>query len=210
LKRLHKILLAILFTFILIIASGYYWLINGWKKYLTEDELIIYASGIKKEAPLPKEFKELYFKLYPKQKDASLTDELTERLIKGLSYRYGGQTERMCSCDDAAYNDFSHLIRSRKEIRGHDRFMTIKLGFALEKHLTNEECLNYYLRLEYSEFKDSRYGFSFEGKNFDDLNREDMIDFLIARKAPTIYSPWRNQENYIKAKKVIEKQLSSN
>ncbi|MBO9699993.1 MAG: hypothetical protein J7604_07265 [Sporocytophaga sp.] len=206
-KKLYKILLSILFVFILMIAGGYYWLINGWKKYLTEDELVIYTSEIKRESPLPKEFKELYFKLYPKQKDASLTTELAERLIYGLFYKNEGGAKRKCACDDAVYYDMIYLIKSRRDKRSSDRFLNIKIGFGLEKYLTNEECLNHYIRQEYKEFKDLKLGYCFERKSFDELGREEIIDFLIARKAPTVYSPWRNRDRYIKAKKKIKERL---
>lgn len=206
-KKLYKILLSIICIFILLIAGGYYWLINGWKKYLTEEELIVYTSEIKRESPLPKKFKELYFKLYPKQIDTSITAELTERLTKVFFYKNRNRTEQNCSCDEVAYHDIIYLMRQKKHIRRYDRLIAIKIGFGLEKYLTNEECLNHHMRLEFKEYGHLKEGYSFEGKNFEELNREETIDYLIARNAPSVYSPWRNRERYIKAKKSLEERL---
>lgn len=209
-KKRYKISLSIVFIFILLISAGYFWLINGWKKYLTEEELIAYTTEIKKEPPLPKEYKELYFTLYPKQKDASLTNELIERLTKVLFYKNSIRTEQNCSCDEAAYQDIIYLLRRRKPTREYDRLLAIKIGFGLEKYLTNEDCLNHHIRSEYREYSHLKEGYGFEGKNFDDLNRAEIIDFLIAVRAPSIYSPRRRQENYIRAKEGIEARLKQN
>jgi hypothetical protein len=139
-----------------------------------------------------------------------LTIEIIERLIQVLFYKNSIRTEQNCSCDEAAYQDIIYLLRHRKPIREYDRLLAIKIGFGLEKHLTNEDCLNHQIRSEFREYSYLKEGYGFEGKNFDDLNKTGIIDYLIARKAPSIYSPWREQQRYIKAKEGIEARLKQN
>ena len=204
-KRYQKIILGIVLTSLIAAAGGYYWLTNGWKKYISEEELVNYSKEIKDNPPLPEEFRELYYKLHPEEKEATLTSELAKAVwsvITDKRHRVKGN----CSCDDVIHHDwnFTSSLEKLREARNNP-FKYVQLGFGLEKFLTNEECLNYSLRIQFShDFIRSYNGYAFEGKNFDELNREEIIDFFIAQKAPTLFSPRINPERYLARKKVIE------
>ncbi len=208
-KRSTKIFLGIIIFILLSIGSGFYWLVNGWRKYLSEEELLSYVEEVKKQPALKDEFKDLYYGLHPEQKEATLTYELIERMVSEFSNKNRGRIKGNCSCDDIIHYDWRFVSRTSRN-NDRDVFKRVKLGYGLEKFLSNEECINYLLRLKYQEIKNVKQGFSFEGKNFDDLNRNEIIDFFIAEKATVYYSPRINPERYSEGKRIIEQRIKEN
>lgn len=205
-KKKYKISLGILFIIVISITGGYYWLINGWRKFISEKELSSYTSEIKKHTPLSNEFKDIYYKLHPKEKEATLTKELIEKTFKVLTKSYSSPSKN-CSCDDIIYYDRRFINRTFMNNLDYDPLRTIKLGYGLEKYLSNEECLNYSIRLQFEEIKNTKDGYSFAGKEFDNLNRHDIIDFLIAVKGTVNFSPLRYSKRYREKKQEIESML---
>lgn len=208
-KRKILIKLTKLLIILSLVTTGlsllfYFWLTNDWKSYVSEKEMKAAAGKINHSAPLPSRFRNVYRKVYPDKLTSGVTRELFMKVFYAIINVYRNKYD--CACDDLPYLDrtlFPNLSSQR------DIFKYFKLGYGLEKYSSPEKCREYALRLQHEhEMRRLRQGYSFEGKNMENLDEKDIVDWLVAEKAPIHYSPRRNPENYSARKETIEKKLN--
>lgn len=184
-----KILIASLSLLAIVGISSYVYLTKSayWKISSSDRDLFI--TNVKSAQSLPERFYTIYDKIYP---NALSKGQLSSLLNRDVD-------TRECPCRLASYmSSYTTNIH------------LVSLTFWAEEHLSQKECLNFYV--EKIDFTHNVIGIqkaseAYYSKKLEDLNDDEIIELIAIMKNPIFYNkkryPQRVQEKQTEIKERI-------
>uniref|UniRef100_UPI0040479C08 transglycosylase domain-containing protein n=1 Tax=Flavobacterium sp. TaxID=239 RepID=UPI0040479C08 len=178
-KKIIKFTLKALFLIVFLGVVFIQYLKSDWNKAIDEGDLNNLKTAIANVKPLPPEFLKIYKSIYP----ITTTNGL---LYNRITEQYGSG----CPC-----NRISQIHPSLT--KNNSTSNNYVLSWKLEKQVTQEQCLNYYLQnvdFLYNNkgvYEASNYYFQ---KELSELNFEQMATLIIMTNNPSLYNPKRRPE----------------
>lgn len=178
-KKIIKFTLKALFLIVFLGVVFIQYLKSDWNKAIDEGNFNNIKTAIVNAKPLPPEFLKVYKSIYP----------ITT--TNGIIYnRFTEQYDTKCPC-----NEISLMLHSF--YKNNSTSNNYVLSWKLEKQVTQEQCLNYYLQnadFLYNNkgvYEASNYYFQ---KELSELNFEQMATLIIMIDNPSLYNPKRRPE----------------
>lgn len=182
---------------------AYLMLQNAWRYQINEAQMNAIVTEIKSSPPLPSKFLKMYQAVHPNHVHSSM-------IMEGLHTLYSAFTNSSkmynCTCDDvlASYYHIWKFDRTNT-----NQFSIYFLAKGVENHLESVDCFRFFIRLEYHQFLRSSNGIQMNFPNeLTEMSEEQIINFLIAKDAPTRYNPQINPDHYQKRRTLIEKLIN--
>jgi hypothetical protein len=178
-KKIIKFSLKALFLIVFLGVVFIQYLKSDWNKAIDESDFNNIKTAIANAKPLPPEFLKIYKSINP----ITTTNGL---LYNRITEQYGSG----CPC-----NRISQIHPSLT--KNNSTSNNYVLSWKLEKQVTQEQCLNYYLQnvdFLYNNkgvYEASNYYFQ---KELSELNFEQMATLIIMTNNPSLYNPKRRPE----------------
>lgn len=208
-KKILKFFTYVLLYCILFALLFYFWFSNVWRVSENRNYYEGIVAQMKNTKPIPDSLVNVYLKVNETEKDNSLLEEFFLRYGKALvTGNYGNEETHNCLCNDIVSSMSVHDVLRNKTywLSGTE---ALKMSFGLETMAGDEACFNYFLRTEYEDLsREFRYSpYSFAGKQIDEISTEEYLEFLVVKKAPTMFNKFRNHERFQQRKEALEKLL---
>lgn len=172
--KIKKLLMSLLFLFILIIGCFYLYLTNSIDLVMPKEKQMIIFTKIKESEDLPKSFYIQYEKLNPNGLNRSYTVSLLSHFSTKL---------KKCACEEIyAHPGF---------FDNYNRLASSIFIYEVNKMFGGKKCLDF--ALQNADFTNGIKGIKlaskkYFGKEINELNENEVLDMLIIYKNPSFYT----------------------